>query len=328
MPALGALRPAPTRRPYQDLWIRGRLQQRGYRECAARWTMIRAALASLPRPFTVLDLGAASGYFSYRLAETFGARCRAVEPADTRDTLRIERKNKNPLVRWDRRRLGPGDLPALGSFDVVLALSVLHHHRDWRALWAALRPQARALLLVETPHAGEQLRSAPARADLAAIEELIQRGGTRLGASPGVWDRALSRGLYAVPAAPFLVRGMAFSGSGSNAVNVAACLESYTAALGYRPYLGSLNLRTTDPALHSRLGLPPLQYVDPARGPQRGDYQLWPALIAGRIAGHAMIPGRRHHGAETLELVAPVSLRRELGLQDGDTVEVQIGGLR
>lgn len=156
-------------RSYQDEWVKGASRSAGYRDCAARYEAIRAELSGLRAPFSVLDLGAHSGYFSFRLAEDFGARCVAVD--DYRALPRLAAENGDPRVSVVDRRLGVREIDRLGPFDVILALSVLHHVTHWRWLLAVLRRRARSRLIVETPNPAERLKRAAARSELARIDE-------------------------------------------------------------------------------------------------------------------------------------------------------------
>lgn len=56
---------------YQDHWVQGRAVKKGRRDCESRYQVIREKLNQLKQPFTVLDIGACSGYFSFRIAEEF-----------------------------------------------------------------------------------------------------------------------------------------------------------------------------------------------------------------------------------------------------------------
>ncbi|MDP2133723.1 MAG: DUF120 domain-containing protein [Sulfuritalea sp.] len=47
-------------------------------------------------------------------------------------------------------------------------------------------------------------------------------------------------------------------------------------------------------------------------------------LIEGRIAGAAILPDVPDYPADKLEIVAPVAVRRELRLKDGDRVSLQL----
>ena len=54
---------------FQDQRLHGVTIDKGQRDCATRYALIKAALPPWTRPFTMLDLGAAQGYFGLRFAE-------------------------------------------------------------------------------------------------------------------------------------------------------------------------------------------------------------------------------------------------------------------
>lgn len=178
---------------YQDRWDGTETVTTGYRECADRYRIIAEVLTAVSKPFTVLDVGAAEGYFAARIADEFGVQVTAIEP---RVTLKRHRSQR---IRWINQTVRPQDLDAMDTFDVVLALSLLHHIADWRTMLPALQRTARHSLIVETPHPQEALKIAVARHELGLIDTAVRElGGVRIGTSSGVWDRTLQRGIYRI----------------------------------------------------------------------------------------------------------------------------------
>lgn len=118
---------------YQDVWLNGKLIERGYRECASRYEIIREFCLRLygDGPFSVCDVGAASCYFGLRLREDFPL-CSVVafEPREyLENSARLKRAKAGGVVLFGRK-LTVEELPRwadFSSFDLVLALSVLHH---------------------------------------------------------------------------------------------------------------------------------------------------------------------------------------------------------
>jgi CTP-dependent riboflavin kinase len=306
---------------YQDLVDdTGRTVQRGYRECAARYDMIHEELRGLRRPFTVLDLGAASGYFSIRLTQDYGARCVAVDPTDHVRTAR------GLVAAVVQQAVTPEDVRRLGTFDVVLGLSVLHHMPYWRDMLAMLNRITRSALIVETPDSREVLKQAVARRDVPKIEDQLGAMGMELlGTAPSVWDSSIHRGLYVLRRRGLPTSGTVFSGSGQNGVHVGRTRDRLATMLGYTPFPGSLNLLTK---YAFRLGAHAMEFVDDrGKGGRRGgDYQIWHATVAGYDGpAHIMRPGTRGHGRQVLEVWAPVNLRERLRLKDGSIVNVKVG---
>ena len=61
---------------YQDIIINNKVFKKGSGpDCAHRYKAIKKVLKNFNRPITVLDIGAAEGYMSLRLAHDFDATC-------------------------------------------------------------------------------------------------------------------------------------------------------------------------------------------------------------------------------------------------------------
>lgn len=306
---------------YQPTWRDGTVLAPGERDCADRYGPIRDLLATVDHPFTVLDLGANGGYFSRRVAEDFPAA--QVTAVDPRPELLAAASERVAVVQ---RRMDAAALRALPRHDVVLALSVLHHLPDWRQALTWLRA-CRRWLVAEVPHPGERwMRSAAARHELGPLHDGVANLADR---KLGEYERTgrdgsrHQRPMYLIHGTVRTLRGQVFTGSGSNSRKMPAFSRGLDRELGYQPVPGSLNLRMDRPVA---LGPPAVDWLG-RHGSRTRDYQLWPAWI-GNLFCHAMVPGRRGHGPECVELVAPVRLRDRFGLRDGDTVtvEVQRGG--
>jgi glycosyltransferase involved in cell wall biosynthesis/2-polyprenyl-3-methyl-5-hydroxy-6-metoxy-1,4-benzoquinol methylase len=125
--------PLPARETleqYQDIWVRGRCQQRGIRECADRYKLLHSFCSRFERPFTVLDIGSNLGYFSLRLAEDFNCTVVSCEGIYGDWIREIYEANRNPRTILLKKVFSVADLRALAQvehFDVVMALSVIHH---------------------------------------------------------------------------------------------------------------------------------------------------------------------------------------------------------
>jgi hypothetical protein len=307
--------PVRQRRPYQDLWRGGRKLASGGRECAGRYDLLAATLPL--EPFSLLDVGAYTGYFSVRVAEEFPATVTAVDDCPGLADAAGERVIVIP------RRLRIAELYALARHDVVLALSVLHHFADWRAALRALLA-CRSHLIIEICDPQERwMRSAASRRDVAAQHQTISMlpGAEQLGFSPRIGRDGITyqRPIYRLPGTIQTLTGEAFTGSGWCSRNMPRYDVGLGAKLGYEPFPGSLNVRL--PAPHS-LGQPALNWS----GARSRDRQFWRAWV-GELACHAHVPGKRNHGPDVLELVAPVKLRERFGIVDGDpvTFDVEVG---
>lgn len=118
-------------RTYQDQWVKGQLVEKGTRECASRYEIIKAFCSKYERPFTVCDIGSSMNYFGIRLCEDFPDCVVTAFEFDNFELRRTHLKKSNPdrLLFLDHK-LHFNDLAILSAcchFDVVLILNVLHH---------------------------------------------------------------------------------------------------------------------------------------------------------------------------------------------------------
>lgn len=131
---------------YQDKWSNGRLIEKGTRECAERYAIVRAFCAEkFDRAFTVCDVGANMCYFGIRLAEDFPL-CRVVAYEFHSPAMRYAHLRQSVAARrisLVAKKLHLEDVSSMAlseRFDLVLALSVLHHLPGDSGQWvSALR---------------------------------------------------------------------------------------------------------------------------------------------------------------------------------------------
>ena len=153
---------------YQDIYSRGAVSEVGYRDCSNRYNAIRDfVFAKYKRTFTILDVGANCGYFSIRAATEYDATAIMIQKGygdetsigdgkEHSDTI-VKLCKENPDlklslldIRISSRQLK--ELSQSENFDVVLALSVLHHFGDsWKEAAEAMLSLGH-LIVVETPH--------------------------------------------------------------------------------------------------------------------------------------------------------------------------------
>lgn len=143
---------------YQETWVAGQSQEVAYqRSCADRYAPIKEFLSQYRRRFSVFDLGASMGYFDFRIMEDNDAVC---VMADNREgLLDLIELNKAKDAIWLNRRFDTHELWYLGeceSFDVVLALSVLHHFgAHWKNALDALLTLG-SYIIAELPAADDE----------------------------------------------------------------------------------------------------------------------------------------------------------------------------
>ncbi len=114
---------------YQDLWYKGKLIDNGKRECSARYEIIKSFCSSnFEHRFTVCDIGANMNYFGMRLIEDFG--CSVIAFEFHQFEMRKKAIGKVSNLMFVNHKLSIEDLELLIKcchFDLILALSVLHH---------------------------------------------------------------------------------------------------------------------------------------------------------------------------------------------------------
>lgn len=183
--------------PYQPRWVKGQARMQGQRNAEVRYDAIRTEIEKAELgDFTVLDFGAYGGYFSFRLAEDFHAEVVAVD--DHPELRRGIEANHNPLVTPVYDRLSSDGVGDLGEFDVVLALSVLHHVPDWERMLEALCEAATELLFIETPRPDEELPNAANRERLGGIWTHVHNLGGEVIATVAGYDKKFQRELKVV----------------------------------------------------------------------------------------------------------------------------------
>lgn len=121
------------------------------------------------------------------------------------------------------------------------------------------------------------------------------------------------------------VKGQVFSGTseGRCFVSLSWAMRQFYERLGFAPYPGTLNLRLPAEAKVRKLvnrfqGVK----IEPAEGFCSG--RCFKALIMGRVNGAVVIPEVPRYPDDVLEVLAPICLREEFNLRDGDEVEVMI----
>jgi len=115
---------------YNDIRIKGKTISAGYRNSEKRYDEIFKFCKQFNRPISVLDLGAAEGYFTFRLAEDFSGVFIAVESNPERKLLELCVKNNNHKVLLLDKQMNLKNLKNLKEvqhFDIILALNIIHH---------------------------------------------------------------------------------------------------------------------------------------------------------------------------------------------------------
>lgn len=115
---------------YQDTWINGECVEKGKRNCADRYEIVKDQCLDFKGAFTVLDVGANNCYFGIRLAEDFDCCVLAFEFDHFEMRQNIVTANNTERIEFIRKKLSLNDIIEMNKthrFDLVLCLSVLHH---------------------------------------------------------------------------------------------------------------------------------------------------------------------------------------------------------
>lgn len=101
--------------------------------------------------------------------------------------------------------------------------------------------------------------------------------------------------------------------------------HQFHAKLGFRAYPGTLNLSLAGSAwdtARDAMQAAPGIVIEPPPGFCAA--KCFAVLIAGRVAGAAILPDIPGYPDEKLEIVSSLAVRRELQLNDGDRVSLQV----
>ncbi len=128
-----------------------------------------------------------------------------------------------------------------------------------------------------------------------------------------------------------VLEGVLFSGLGEGAYYIAknGYRQQFKEKLGFDPYPGTLNLKlTTDYDINTLAELDkyPAVMLEGFKNETRsfGSVKCYSAIVNNKVKGAVMFAYRTHYDASVLEIVAPVFLRGNLKLKDGNKVKVEI----
>ena len=169
------------------------------------------------------------------------------------------------------------------------------------------------------------------------IERIVSRRGERVKLTDAGLE--LLREVYyalAFTVPPKLVdtiefEGVVFSGLGEGGYYMS--LEGYVRQIeekfGFKPYPGTLNVRLTGRSeLLKRVKLdeyPSIMISGFSDGRRTyGSVRAYKASINGYRPAAVVIPSRTVHKIDVIEVIAPVNLREQLNLRDGDHVRVTV----
>ena len=129
----------------------------------------------------------------------------------------------------------------------------------------------------------------------------------------------------------FFLSGTVFTGFGEGAYYVTKSGYSgqFEEKLGFRPFPGTLNLRLRsieDIRARKELELLPGIVVKGFVNGERtyGDVKCFKTKINDKMDGALLLIHRTHYGQDVVEVIAGESVRKKLGLKDGDIVQLKV----
>lgn len=127
------------------------------------------------------------------------------------------------------------------------------------------------------------------------------------------------------------LEGTVFTGLGEGAYYISKeyYMKQFIEKLGFDPFPGTLNLKLTteyDLKTKSELESYPAVEIQGFKNEDRtfGLVKCYPAKIGNKIKGALVLALRSHYDSSVLEIIAPVCLRKQLNLKDGNKVKVEV----
>ncbi len=134
---------------------------------------------------------------------------------------------------------------------------------------------------------------------------------------------------FTPPEDEIVIEGHVVTGLGEGAYYVEIYSSKLRAALGFKPHLGTLNVKIVDD--ESRKAISRMKNTTPLvlsgfshRGRTFGDVICYRVKVNKKIEGAIVIAQRTHHSEEILEVVAPVNIRDTLNLSDDDKITLVV----
>ena len=198
--------------------------------------------------------------------------------------------------------------------------------------------QLAEVLGISQQSASRHLRSLE---DLSMIEREIEKDGTLIHITEKGMEALhsvyhhLKRHLEEAAEEAFVFEGTVFSGLWEGAYYISQ--EGYRSQirekLGFEPYPGTLNIRLRtkrDLERREQLERMPGIEIKGFRTEDRsfGGAKCYPAMINDEVEGAVIIAERSGYDRSVMEIIAPVNLRKRLGLKDGDLVRISLSNSR
>jgi len=298
-----------TNNPYQDIIGKDGVIQKGNRECNSRYKAILPILAryNTYAPIRILDFGANYGYFSLRLLHDFPfADITMVDYEPELQKVYQEHKTNNlHLIHKFMELEDIEELAKNNKFDVVLALSVLHHFKEYQKVIDLFLEMGK-IVIFEIGYPDEKPVSNQWR--VKPIHDYL------MGKQPIQVNNWLQhdRPIYYVNKDEYSLKGILRNGCGIASSKTFVEIEPQILhRFGYKMYPGTLNI-TLDNPVTFRKEEKLAQY-----------YNLFPLFLFGFPVWNIR-PDARECPTLNMELISPFRLRQFFNLEDGNTINIGI----
>ncbi|KQC03047.1 MAG: riboflavin kinase [Methanoculleus sp. SDB] len=184
-----------------------------------------------------------------------------------------------------------------------------------------ISPQTASRRLISLEAQGMITRSIRADGQYIAITEA---GGDTLSN-----EYADYRSIFEDTSGHTILHGIVIDGLGEGRyyVSIPGYHSQFVEKLGFEPFPGTLNIRLWPASIGIRKKLEGYRWVPIegfiADGRTFGSAKCLPCTI-GDYPCAIVVPGRSHYPEDIIEIISPAELRKELGLQETDSVTVEV----
>jgi CTP-dependent riboflavin kinase len=112
-------------------------------------------------------------------------------------------------------------------------------------------------------------------------------------------------------------------GQGSSFTQLDWVREQFRDKLGFEPYPGTLNVQVDDHVAVAAARSQPEILIEPPTA-EYCAAKCWRVRINGRVDAAWIMPDVPNYPDDLVELMAPLALRENLGLQEGDAVSIEV----
>jgi CTP-dependent riboflavin kinase len=145
---------------------------------------------------------------------------------------------------------------------------------------------------------------------------------------PGLFLIPSSRRRGQVSVERILGRLATGSGQGKHFTRLDWARQQFSEKLGIDPFPGTINLIVGDSesmkVWHRLKGTPGVRIVNPNDGPHDCDARCYPVSIDGQIDAAIVLPEVARYSPVQIEIIAAMGIRDALGIDDGDSLRLEI----